>query len=160
MSLSVIFGTTTDDPITVNKDFSTAFTTDLNPLEAVDEINPYFELKYNAQYFTNQINYAYISTFKRYYFVKKILLPSNMMGLQLNVDVLKSNESDIMDTSCIIVRTGGLSKPTYTQDSKLPIEQGRQNIRVFPFDANSPHGVKDGTTGEYVTGTHLVIQTI
>lgn len=160
MSLSVNFGITTDDPITVNKTFSARFTKELDPLDEVDEINPYFELQYDSSYFSNQINYAYVPTFKRYYFVKKALLPSNMMGLQLNVDVLKSNEEGIMNTSCIIRRTGALNNPTYVQDANLPIEQSRQNVNVFPFDGTSPHGVKNSTTGEYVTAAHLVIHTI
>lgn len=156
MSFSVNLYTITDDPIVVNKSIpETYITVTLDPIGDIDELNPYFELEYSDSY--DDINYAHISKFGRYYFVKKILLPKNRYGFQLTVDVLKSNETNILGLNTTIVRTGGIKKPTYVQDALLPIEPSRQYCRVYRF-SSSPHAGYDGS--QHHTYKHLVLHTI
>lgn len=153
MSFPVVFYNNTDDPIVLNKTPSQLFSKTMDPLGEVNELNPYFEVKYHTDY--NNVNYAYIDTFKKWYFVVKSLLPDNMWGLQFVVDPLMSNKTAIEELTCVIKRTGKEgSKPSYVQDELLPIEKGRQFLYKFPFDS-SPHG----TVGPHM-GAHLVIHTI
>ena len=153
MSFTVNLYKVTDDPIVVNKTIpQTSASIVMSPVGDIDELTPYFEVDYSQAY--DDINYAYISKFDRYYFVKKILLTKHRYGLQFNVDVLKSNETEIFNLTTTITRTGKLSKPTYVQDSLLPIESNRQFVRAFHFDGTSPH-IDNG----YVQ-SHLILQTI
>lgn len=156
MAFDVDFYINTDDPATLNKTPTKQFTTPMSPIGEVNELSPYFEVQYSSNY--DSINYAYISEFGRWYFVSKSLLPNNMYGLSLTVDVLKSNETEIGNLTAVITRTGGITKPTYSQDPLLPIEPSRKLLKTFNF-SSSPHGIKSGNN-TYTTGVHLVIHTI
>lgn len=152
MSLIVDFYTNTDDPIVLNKTPISRFQKEMNPLGEISELTPYFEVKYSSDY--DNINYARIGKFGKYYFVTKALLPSNMYALYFSVDPLMSNKTAIENLTCVIKRTGKIDKPTYVQDSLLPVEKGRQILYRYPFDS-SPHGTSGGSMG-----AHIVIHTI
>lgn len=148
----VIFYKNTDDPIVLNKTPEQLFVKNMKPLGEINELNPYFEVKYSSAY--DNVNYAHIAIFDKWYFVVKSLLTNNMWGLQFIVDPLMSNKTAIENLTCVIKRTGSIAAPTYVQDELLPIEKGRQTLYKYPFD-RSPHGTSGGTMG-----AHVVIHTI
>lgn len=148
----VTFYKNTDDPIVLNKTPEQMFVKNMKPLGEINELNPYFEVKHHTDY--DNVNYAYIGIFKKWYFVVKSLLPNGMWGLQFIVDPLMSNKTAIENLTCVIKRTGSISAPTYVQDELLPVEKGRQTLYKYLFDS-SPHGTSGGTMG-----AHVVIHTI
>ena len=152
MSFTVTFYNNPDDPIVLNKTPRELFSTPMTPLGEINELNPYFEVKYSSAY--DSVNYAHIAIFDKWYFVVKSLLTNNMWGLQFIVDPLMSNKTAIENLTCVIKRTGSISAPTYVQDELLPIEKGRQTLYKYPFDS-CPHGTSGGTMG-----AHVVIHTI
>lgn len=158
MSFTLMLGITNDDPIVLNKTATFPTTITISPLDTVDELNPYIIINYSSSIMG--YNYAKIPEFNnRYYFVKYELLTSGRIGLTLSVDPLMSwydrglGGVGIKDITTTIIRTGGIVKPTYTEDSLLPIEPKRRKVNVQYFQ-NSPHN-NNGNTG-----VHLLIHTI
>ena len=163
MAFTLMLGTTTDDPIVVNKSYSFPTSITISPLDTVDVLNPYIILNYSSSILG--YNYAKIPDFNdRYYFVKSELLTSGRIGLTLTVDPLMSwydrglGGSGIKDIITTIIRTGGIEKPTYVQDSLLPIDTGRYNyINVKEFES-SPHGIIVNNVPTIAAG--LIVHTI
>lgn len=157
MAFTLMLGTTTDDPIVVNKSYSFPTSITISPLDTVDVLNPYIIVNYSSSILG--YNYAKIPDFNdRYYFVKSELLTSGRIGLIMTVDPLMSwydrgNGTGIKDITTTILRTGGIDKPTYVEDGLLPIESKRRDIHVQYFQS-SPHDIRGNT------GIHLVIHTI
>ena len=70
-------------------------------------------------------NYAYLDTFKRYYYIKEInVMPADMLEIMLDVDVLMSFSSQIKGISCVIDRQEFLTNP-YITDTELPVRSHR-----------------------------------
>ena len=71
-------------------------------------------------------NYAYISTFEKYYFVKWEINTDERLTAHLEEDVLMSNKNGIEKLTCIITRATidgeGNSRPTYVEDDLLPFD--------------------------------------
>lgn len=68
-------------------------------------------------------NYAYIPTFERYYFVKNItVFNNNLYLLDLEVDVLMSNKTEILDQTGIIERQEFLFNLDL-YDPELPVKK-------------------------------------
>lgn len=157
MAFTLMLGTTTDDPIVVNKSYSFPTSITISPLDTVDVLSPYIIVNYSSSILG--YNYAKIPDFNdRYYFVKPELLTSGRIGLIMTVDPLmswydKGNGIGIKDITTTIIRTGGIDKPTYVEDGLLPIESKRRDIHVQYFQS-SPHDIRGNT------GIHLVIHTI
>lgn len=157
MSFTLILGNTPDDPIVMNKTFTSGSSLTISPLDTIDVLNPYIIVDYSSTIMG--YNYAKIPEFNdRYYFVKPELLTSGRIGLIMTVDPLMSwydrgNGIGIKDITTTIVRTGGIDKPTYVEDGLLPIEPKRRDIHVQYFQS-SPHDIRGNT------GIHLVIHTI
>ena len=151
-TVTVNFSKTSDDPIVLNKTYSPIKSKDLNFRDLVDVLYPRIIIQYDADLL--DCNYAEIPMFNRFYFVKVKLLTSNSMSLEFNVDVLMSRKNEIAALPSIIIRTGALSKPTYTPDETLPIDPNRIGDIETPIYFTSPHG--DNTKLE----SHIVLHTI
>lgn len=70
-----------------------------------EECSIYKPVIYLASKIPITSNYCYIESFKRYYFVNTIeIKPNNIYKLELEVDVLESFKTDILNSKCSIVK--------------------------------------------------------
>lgn len=148
----VNFGTTTDLPFVLNKDYTLSYPKNMTPRGEVDVLNPIFIIAYDANIIS--CNYAEIPDWGKLYFVKSSIMTDGRMRVELTVDPLTSNLTDIEKITATIIRTGSIDKPTNLTDSRLPIEPNRKRVSVKNFNGYSPHA--NGS----VTGVHLLIHTI
>lgn len=148
----VNFGTTTDLPFVLNKDYMLSYSKNMTPRGEVDVLNPIFIIAYDANIIS--CNYAKIADWGKFYFVKSSIMTDGRMRVELTVDPLTSNLTDINNITATIRRTGSINKPTNLTDSGLPIEPNRKEVHVKNFNGYSPHA--NGSS----TGVHLLIHTI
>lgn len=149
---TVNFGTTTDLPFVLNKDYTFSYPKNMVPRGEVDVLNPIFIIAYDSDIIS--CNYAEIPDWGKLYFVKSSIMTDGRMRVELTVDPLTSNLTDIEKITATIIRTGSIDKPTNLTDSRLPIEPNRKRVSVKNFNGYSPHA--NGS----VTGVHLLIHTI
>lgn len=125
----------------LNKTFTRVKTYEDTQFKIVDNTNvlePIILLKSNFvsenEYrdFT-KINYAYLSSTVRYYFVNDIVMRNgSLIELHLKVDVLQSFASYISNVSGLVERQEFINSP-YFIDNQMPIKSGRIIERVdFP----------------------------
>lgn len=140
--LSVKLGKTFDDPIVLEKNVtwiqgeSGAKIFQCKPTDNCDILTPGIILGYTSD--LAKCNYAYISDFGRYYFVKDPqLLTGGRMLLQLYVDVLYSWASTITNSPGVITRAS-LSAPTMIPDSQYPLYTSERVIQNAVF--SNPNG--------------------
>lgn len=77
-------------------------------------------------------NYVYISTFKRYYYVKnQIVLNSQLVQLNLKVDVLKTYADNIKKLTAFVLRQENVYNVNFN-DNMLPIRSDT-NYKVYSF---------------------------
>lgn len=81
---------------------------------------------------TVKCNYVYISTFKRYYYVKnQIVLNSQLIQLNLKVDVLKTYADNIKKLTAFVLRQENVYN-VHFNDNMLPIRSDT-NYKVYAF---------------------------
>lgn len=96
---------TTDDNRVINKTLELLKTTNVVLKDNVNISSPAFILKYEKSLFEN-MNYCYISEFKRYYYIiNKECLDSIRYSITLSCDVLMSFKDSFINTSMLINRT-------------------------------------------------------
>lgn len=80
---------------TINKDTELIVEKTIALKSECDIVNPYLILKFDDN--LSLSNYAYIPSFKRYYFITSIeILTKNLVGISLHVDVLESFKADVL----------------------------------------------------------------
>jgi len=80
----------------------------------------------------NTINYAYIQTFGRYYFIDKKEISQQRIYLTLHVDVLESVRSTILNNNAVIGRSANKFN-AYQVDEDMPsINSNEITITNFP----------------------------
>ena len=88
-------------------------------------------------------NYAQISDFGRYYFIRDIVNQYNdIWELHMHVDVLKSYQSEIMSADCIVAKTASDHFNLYLPDPNFKCQQNeRIGMQQFPngFDTTNAH---------------------
>lgn len=93
------------------------------------------------------VNYLYIETFGRYYYVEPIRpLIGNLISFSCNVDVLMSNSNEIGNLICIIDKQQSISSiysDKYLDDGSFVTE-----CRTFNSIINFPQGFNDN--GEFI----------
>lgn len=149
---TVNFGTTTDLPFVLNKDYTFTYPKNMAPRGEVDVLNPIFIIAYDSNIIS--CNYAEIPAWGKLYFVKSSIMTDGRMRVELTVDPLTSNLTNINKITATIIRTGSINKPTNLTDSKLPIEPNKKQVSIKNFNGQTPHA--SGT----VTAVHLLIHTI
>lgn len=90
-----------------------------------------------------QVNYCYIPTFNRYYFVEITALTGNRYQLRCEVDVLESFKDDIKNLNAIISNT-----ESYGANNYLPSDVWVTNCKHKTDIVNFPNGLLD--TGEFI----------
>lgn len=94
----------------------------------------------------DNINYAYISAFQRYYFItSKEVLRTGLYRIKMQVDVLKSFQGDILGLHAIAARVTGDNGSLYNSylpDSRLRLQA---NDRTGHFHVHS-----FGWSGDYI----------
>ena len=80
----------------------------------------------------NTINYAYIQTFGRYYFIDKKEISQQRIYLTLHVDVLESARSQILNNHAIVARSTNKFN-AYQVDNDIPmINSNEITVTKFP----------------------------
>lgn len=151
----VNFGSTSDNPSVLNKTYTLSYSKNMTPRGEVDVLNPIFIIAYDKNIIS--CNYAQIETWGKFYFVKSSIMTDGRMRVELNVDYLTSNKTEIEKLNATIIRTGSLDKPTYIQDDSLPIEPSRSLLSVKEFGV-TPHATHEH--GVAITAAQLIIHTI
>lgn len=104
----------TEDPRTVFKHPIEIATVSATPFYPIKITAPIFKLSVRQRY--DEINYAYVSEFHRFYFIDDIDLESGgAMILKCSCDVLNSFKQDISNLSCVCLRNSNNFDP-YIQD--------------------------------------------
>lgn len=93
-------------------------------------INPVIEISTNT---LPAYNYAYISNFKRYYFVSNIVYDRGVWVLSLNVDVLASYRPGIGSTSGFVLRASAASQPALIDTLYPPTGNSQVITDVFEY---------------------------
>ena len=108
--------------------------------------NPIIEVELNS--FPNY-NYAFISTFKRYYFITDIIvLRTNLYQINLKVDVLMSFQTVLKDREVIVDRQE-FNFNDYLVDDKVPCET-KPIIEVFDITTKAVIRSDTEVTDNYV----------
>lgn len=90
-------------------------------------------------------NYAYIPQFDRYYFIKEITnYRHNLWILSLEVDVLMSFKSPILNLHCIFLETETTGADRYLSDSRVWVSKVKDKTDIINF----PSGLLEN--GEYI----------
>lgn len=93
----------------------------------------------------NSYNYAYIPQFDRYYFIKEITnYRNNLWILTLEVDVLMSFKSSILNMHCIFIETETTGADRYLSDTRVWVNKVKDKTDILTF----PNGLLE--TGEYI----------
>lgn len=93
----------------------------------------------------NEYNYAYIPQFDRYYFIKEITnYRNNLWILTLEVDVLMSFKSSILNMHCIFIETETTGADRYLSDPRVWVNKVKDKTDILTF----PNGLLE--TGEYI----------
>lgn len=125
--MTVYLMSTTDDPRVVTKTRTIITTVDAKPTENCTILNPRLILNYSSA--LAEVNYMYIPSFGRYYFIDNIIVnPGATLTLSGTVDVLTTYDNHIRNCEGTIIRSESIGKPTIYPDSKLPIEPNRYAV--------------------------------
>lgn len=93
----------------------------------------------------NSYNYAYIPQFDRYYFIKEITnYRNNLWILTLEVDVLMSFKSSILNMHCIFIETETTGADRYLSDTRVWVNKVKDKTDILTF----PNGLLE--SGEYI----------
>lgn len=93
----------------------------------------------------NAFNYAYISNFDRYYFIKEIINYRNDLWiLELECDVLMSFRSSILNMNCILLETESKGADKYLSDTRVWVAKVKDKTDIINF----PNGLLEN--GEYI----------
>ena len=143
--MRVILYNTTSDNRVLNKHITLIKEIDAELKDADDVISPTLKI----QRFKNweKVNYIYIESFNRYYYVNTIKqLLGNTILLNCSVDVLMSNKDAIRNLTCIIDKQEN-SATTYS-DKYLDDGSFITECRTFNSILNFPQGFNDA--GEFI----------
>lgn len=136
---------TSPEPVSsFNRTFTTVDTiTDIKPFEAVDKLAPSFVLAYNAAY--SAVNYCYIDTFDRFYYVNITYDNGGRMVLSCNVDPVYSWRNNIKQCPATVIRRNtyrGTTGRTLVTDGQYPVLSNQKDIKqvVSSNSALTPSG--------------------
>lgn len=123
MSFSITIANSTAPPNKVNRAYTTIGTATISPLSTINQLSPVFIIDYNVSYLN--ANYVIADFLSRKYFCTVSVDTAGRMVLNCKVDVLAHDFSNCPIT---VTRNGGIGKPTYIPDNKLPILPNKESI--------------------------------
>lgn len=110
----------------------------ITPTMGISLLGGELTLDYNDTVDWSEINYIYISDFKRYYFVKNITLSmGKVVILNTQVDPLYTFADSIRAASGTCLRSESFGSPTYYPDSKYPVYPERTEAHSTVFDISA-----------------------
>ena len=143
--MRVILYNTTSDNRVLSKNISLIKEIDAELKDANNVISPTLKIQRFEGW--EKVNYIYIKSFNRYYYVNTIKqLLGNTILLECSVDVLMSNKNAIRNLTCIIDKQEN-SSTTYS-DKYLDDGSFVTECRTFNSILNFPAGFNDG--GEFI----------
>lgn len=138
MAFTINLYISSSDTRTVTKTTSSAITLTGTLRDESSVINPVVDIAYDYSSLVNY-NYAYISTFNRYYFIRNIVLVrTGLIRLELECDVLSTYWSQLKGLTGIVSRSSSNFDSTIV-DKKLPLKYGRYTYsRIYesPFNTS------------------------
>lgn len=143
--MRVILYNTTSDNRVLNKNIALIKEIDAELKDANDVISPTLKIQRFEGW--EKVNYIYIKSFNRYYYVNTIKqLLGNAILLDCSVDVLMSNKDAIRNLTCIIDKQENSS--TAYSDKYLDDGSFITECRTFNSILNFPAGFNDD--GEFI----------
>ena len=143
--MRVILYNTTSDNRVLSKNISLIKEIDAELKDANNVISPTLKIQRFEGW--KKVNYIYIESFNRYYYVNTIKqLLGNTLLLDCNVAVLMSNKNAIRNLTCIIDKQEN-SATTYS-DKYLDDGSFITECRTFNSILNFPQGFNDA--GEFI----------
>lgn len=143
--MRVILYNTTSDNRVLNKSITLIKEIDAELKDADDVIYPTLKIQRFKDW--EKVNYIYIKSFNRYYYVNTIKqLLGNTILLDCSVDVLMSNKDAIRNLTCIIDKQEN-SATTYS-DKYLDDGSFITECRTFNSILNFPQGFNEN--GEFI----------
>ena len=143
--MRVILYNTTSDNRVLSKSVTLIKEIDAELKDANDVISPTLKIQRFKGW--EKVNYIYIKSFNRYYYVNTIKqLLGNTILLECSVDVLMSNKDAIRNLTCIIAKQEN-SATTYS-DKYLDDGSFITECRTFNSILNFPQGFNDD--GEFI----------
>lgn len=134
--MNITFYNVSDNPKKLTKDISNVIGSArvLEPTAPVEVLNPTVVVNWDNTYgnIIANANYAYIDTFKRYYFISCALDTAQRVVVTGKVDYLMSWATQIKECPATIVRAQ-LSGPTYVIDNKLPVDPSQIKTHGIDF---------------------------
>ena len=139
-----MYNTTSDNRV-LSKSITLIKKIDAELKDADDVISPTLKIQRFKDW--EKVNYIYIESFNRYYYVNTIKqLLGNTILLNCSVDVLMSNKNAIRNLTCIIDKQEN-SATTYS-DKYLDDGSFITECRTFNSILNFPQGFNDA--GEFI----------
>lgn len=90
-----------------------------------DMLNPTITITKSSLNSWNRVNYAYIDTFDRYYYMGvPTMTTGGILEIKLTVDPLMSNKAAILGVNCVILRSETLYNKMIVDD-KAPVRSSR-----------------------------------
>lgn len=127
----VLYKNNSDDKV-VSKNITPLATLNGALRKACSLIDPVVDITINNNAILAQLNYAKISQFGRYYYVKNITYKGNLVELQLHVDVISSFQTELKSLSAVIARQENKYN-LYLQDGYFKTYQNPHvSIKQFP----------------------------
>ena len=143
--MRVILYNTTSDNRVLSKNISLIKEIDAELKDANDVISPTLKIQRFEGW--EKVNYIYIKSFNRYYYVNTIKqLLGNTILLDCSVDVLMSNKDAIRNLTCIIDKQENSS--TAYSDKYLDDGSFITECRIFNSILNFPAGFNND--GEFI----------
>ena len=159
MSISVQFHKIHDPINCVNKTVDeTTLIKAVNgePIEDEDLSTPTFLVNYSDALL--ECNYCYVAKYKRYYFCKPTTENGNNIRIDCSVDALQTFWEELAEQDMTLVRSTSFEKPTYVQDTSLPVDDERI-LKGVSMEFDSIHN--DGNIGQYSSlGSYDIINTV
>ncbi len=138
MAFDVVFYNNISDKNKINKDITATITATGTLKEGSSIINPNILISADMVNLVGS-NYAYISEFRRYYYIVDVHSISNTLSrVTLKVDVLMSFKDEILANSGILQKSEA-NWNLYLNDGSLRTYQYK-NIQTFAFPTGFPTG--------------------
>lgn len=137
--VTVTFMNNSSDNNVVDKVVSTSNSADCVLKDPTEMVNPV--LRVASDVITSGVNYCYIPSLGRYYFVRnKRQMTAGMMEVDLHVDVLMSFKESIRQATALVEVTGNAVNPYIESDIWTP--DVRRTTHVKKFESGFNHDPK------------------